>query len=118
MSENTTRAQARFLAFIRSHIASTGHAPSYDEMKTALGYASKSTVHRVVHALAERGLIRIMPNLARTIQLPDRVSVPLAPDAFLSLAKYSEVEGMSVEHIAAQIIHKFLGMDETRARQP
>lgn len=66
----TTRKQRELLAFITDSIKETGVAPSFDEMREAVGLASKSGVHRLVHALAERGHIEFMPNRARAVFLP------------------------------------------------
>lgn len=49
-----------------------GVPPSYNELKDYLGLASKSGVHRLVHALAERGYINLSPDRARTIQIVTR----------------------------------------------
>ena len=64
-----TNRQRELLAFIRDYHASNGITPSYDEMKAALGLASKSGIHRMVVALEERGHIFRVPNLARCIVL-------------------------------------------------
>jgi len=43
--------------------------PSFDEMRDALGLASKSGVHRLVSGLEERGYIRRLANRARAIEI-------------------------------------------------
>ena len=43
--------------------------PSFDEMRDALGLASKSGIHRLVSALEERGFIRRLANRARAIEI-------------------------------------------------
>jgi len=43
--------------------------PSFDEMRDALGLASKSGVHRLVSGLEERGYIRRLDNRARAIEI-------------------------------------------------
>lgn len=55
--------------FIRSFIDEKGYGPSYEEIQEAIGLASKSGVHRIVHSLRDRGLIHVRPNLARCIEL-------------------------------------------------
>ncbi len=62
-----TRVQARTLRVIETLIAQHGLSPSFDEIRSALGLASKSGVHRVVVALRERGLITFHPARARSI---------------------------------------------------
>jgi repressor LexA len=64
------------LDFIGAFWAEKGYAPSYDEIREALGAKSKSSVAALVIKLEERGYIRRMPNLARSIRL---VAVPLPP---------------------------------------
>lgn len=65
-----TEQQRRLLDFIETYTAQTGGiCPSYVEMQKALSLASKSGVHRVVHALEERGLIRRLPGRARAIEV-------------------------------------------------
>ncbi|CBI76436.1 SOS response regulator lexA protein [Bartonella clarridgeiae 73] len=59
-----------------------GVPPSFDEMKNALELASKSSIHRLVTALEERGFIRRLPNRARAVEvvrLPDKVTFNLSP---------------------------------------
>lgn len=64
-----TRKQAELLDFIIGRIDADGIAPSFEEMKEALGLSSKSGVHRLIDALVERGHIRRIPNRARSIEL-------------------------------------------------
>ena len=53
-----TRKQHELLMFINQRLASTGVAPSFDEMKDALRLRSKSGIHRLISGLEERGFIR------------------------------------------------------------
>lgn len=70
---NLTRRQADLLEFIRAYIADHGIPPSFDEMMDGIGLHSKSSVHRLILAIEERGKIRRIPNRARVIDLvPDR----------------------------------------------
>lgn len=62
--------QKNLLAYIEAYAADhDGVAPSFDEMKDALGLRSKSGVHRLILALEERGKIARLPNRARCIEL-------------------------------------------------
>lgn len=45
------------LRFLKSALDRTGLMPSYDEIGSAIGLRSRSSVHRIVHDLAERGYI-------------------------------------------------------------
>ena len=53
-----TRKQHQLLIFINERLNTTGVAPSFDEMKEALGLKSKSGIHRLISGLEERGFIR------------------------------------------------------------
>ena len=66
------------LDFIGAFWADKGYAPSYEEIRNALGAKSKSSVAALVAKLEERGYIQRMPNLARSIRL---VAVPMPPKA-------------------------------------
>lgn len=86
-----TRKQHELLSFIQRHFKECGYAPSYDEMKAALGLQSKSGVHRLIRALEERGFISHLPHRARAIELlrevetlttarPEEGAQPFAPN--------------------------------------
>lgn len=63
-----TPRQKDLLEFIRSYSSESGGiAPSYDEMKNAIGVASKSGINRLVCGLEERGLIRRLKQRERSI---------------------------------------------------
>lgn len=67
-----TRRQADLLDFIVAHTAKHGVSPSFDEMAAGVGAESKSTICRLVEALAERGAIRRLRSRARAIEIVDR----------------------------------------------
>jgi len=64
-----TRRQRDLLVYLRRYIKTNGFAPSFDEMKDAIGLASKSGIHRMVLGLEERGYIARLPDRARAITL-------------------------------------------------
>ena len=64
-----TQKQKALLLLIDDRIREEGVPPSYDEMKDALGLASKSGIHRLITALEERGFIRRLPNKARALEV-------------------------------------------------
>ena len=64
-----TQKQKDLLILIDARIKAVGVPPSYDEMKDALGLASKSGIHRLISALEERGFIRRLPNKARALEV-------------------------------------------------
>ena len=64
-----TQKQKDLLMLIDARVKAVGVPPSYDEMKDALGLASKSGIHRLISALEERGFIRRLPNKARALEV-------------------------------------------------
>ncbi len=64
-----TSKQHDLLLFINKRLSETGVSPSFEEMKTALGLASKSGIHRLIVALEERGFIRRLPHRARALEV-------------------------------------------------
>ena len=73
-----TRKQHQLLIFINERLNATGVAPSFDEMKEALGLKSKSGIHRLISGLEERGFIRRLAHRARALEvlrLPEDIGV-------------------------------------------
>ncbi|WP_437991253.1 LexA family protein [Sorangium sp. So ce145] len=68
-----TETQGRYLAFLHTYTAVHGHAPSEAEMQQYFR-VSPPSVHRMILALEQRGLITREPGVARSI----RVLVPAA----------------------------------------
>jgi repressor LexA len=64
-----TQKQHDLLKFIDKRLKKNSISPSYDEMKDALGLASKSGIHRLITALEERGFIRRLPHRARALEV-------------------------------------------------
>lgn len=64
-----TKKQFELLQFIDTRLNESNVAPSYDEMKDALGLKSKSGIHRLIKALEERGFIRRLPHRARALEV-------------------------------------------------
>ena len=64
-----TRKQSELLEYLTTHLSMNDVPPSFDEMRDALGLASKSGIHRLVSGLEERGYIRRLPNRARAIEI-------------------------------------------------
>lgn len=69
-----TQKQKDLLIFIHERLQSGDIAPSFEEMKNALGLKSKSGIHRLISALVERGYLERLPHRARALdikRLPD-----------------------------------------------
>ena len=64
-----TKRQLDCLRLIDHKIKTNGIAPSYEELKNAMGLKSKSGVHRLVLSLVERKYLRQLPNRARAIEV-------------------------------------------------
>jgi repressor LexA len=71
-----TRKQSELLTYLSNHMQQHDVPPSFDEMRDALGLASKSGVHRLVSGLEERGYIRRLANRARAIEILKPVTAP------------------------------------------
>lgn len=72
-----TRKQRDLLVYIHEHMSQDDVAPSFEEMKEALGLKSKSGIHRLISGLEERGYIQRLPHRARAleiIKLPEGLS--------------------------------------------
>lgn len=59
----------RLLRFVDRYQKHHGIAPSFEEMRTALGLASRSGVHRILAALEGEGFIRRERNQIRAIEI-------------------------------------------------
>lgn len=99
-----TQKQHDLLLFIDKRLKAGGVSPSYDEMKDALGLASKSGIHRLITALEERGFIRRLPHRARALevlQMPSSASSSAPKPSALPLPANDEYEVPFVGKIAA-----------------
>lgn len=67
-----TKRQKDAFDFIKSYVSTNGYGPSYEEISTGLGLASKSGVHRLVYGLAERGLLIKHHGVARGYSFPQQ----------------------------------------------
>jgi SOS-response transcriptional repressor LexA len=67
MKVGLTPRQAELLAFIKDYITRNGFPPSYAEMAEAVDVKAVSYVHRMVHALRDRGYIHLRPASARSV---------------------------------------------------
>lgn len=69
-----TKKQRDLLLYIHDSLSKDDVAPSFEEMKEALGLKSKSGIHRLISGLVERGYIERLPHRARALEirkLPD-----------------------------------------------
>lgn len=64
-----TKKQRDLLILIHERMAEGDVAPSFEEMKEALGLKSKSGIHRLISALVERGYLERLPHRARALEI-------------------------------------------------
>lgn len=64
-----TKKQHELLLFIHNSMKGSDVAPSFEEMKNALGLKSKSGIHRLISALVERGYLQRLPHRARALEI-------------------------------------------------
>lgn len=64
-----TEKQYKLLMYINKVLKETGCAPSFEEMKNAVGLKSKSGIHALIEALIEREFIRKLPHKARALEV-------------------------------------------------
>lgn len=64
-----TKKQRELLIYIHDHMTEDDIAPSFEEMKDALGLKSKSGIHRLITGLVERGYLERLPHRARALAI-------------------------------------------------
>ena len=111
-----TKRQLEALNFIKRFIRVRGYAPSYDEIRLAMGAVSKSHVHRIVRALEALGQIRRLPNKARAIEIvEDPKIMSLSAFSTPDLAKEAKRRGLVLGHVLLDVQH--LPNGETKRTQ-
>ena len=66
-----TPRQSQALKFVQDFWEKEGYAPSYDEIRIALGAKSKSSIASLINRLESRGWLTKTRGLARSIRLTD-----------------------------------------------
>ncbi len=100
-----TKKQKDLLVFIHERMGKEDVAPSFEEMKEALGLKSKSGIHRLISGLEERGYIQRLPHRARALEikkLPDgmkQLKLAAAPSRPANLAPSSTGQNFSLDII-------------------
>ncbi len=90
-----TKKQRDLLLFIHEHMDGDDVAPSFEEMKQALGLKSKSGIHRLITGLVERGYIERLPHRARALE------IKRLPEGFKPSPEQSNVTPMPAPQNAA-----------------
>lgn len=115
MAFSMTKREAELLDFIKARMADTGIAPSFAEMKDAIGIASKSGVHALISRLEQRGHIRRIKAHARAIEIIDtapanvREALRAMNEAAYAAAKLAG----KTQHPAAEAIRR-IALDSDR----
>ena len=68
--------QAAILDFIKDKIAENGYPPSMREICEAVNLSSPSTAHAHIHALAQKGYLKLSPNKKRAMEVLDSEDSP------------------------------------------
>lgn len=92
-----TKKQKDLLLFIHSRMAEGEIAPSFDEMREALGLKSKSGIHRLITALVERGYLERLPHRARALEikrLPEGMSRNATSSNMPSAASIAQMQSI------------------------
>ncbi len=98
-----TRKQRDLLVFIHERMSAGDIAPSFEEMKEALGLKSKSGIHRLISALVERGYLERLPHRARALEvrkLPEGFS-PKASDHTAAAKVTRAIESVKTAALSA-----------------
>lgn len=77
-----TPRQLQLFRFVRDTIERTGEAPTYPEMREALGCASHGNIHAILTGIIERGHLVRVPATKRGLRLATQPSNPLRAVAF------------------------------------
>lgn len=76
MSMGLTEREYELLSIMVNNSANGEVSLSYDEMAAKLGLVSKGNIHRLVHALVERGYVRRLKSRARCIEVLSQPALP------------------------------------------
>ncbi len=123
-----TKKQKELLIYIHEHMADDDIAPSFEEMKDALGLKSKSGIHRLITGLVERGYLERLPHRARALaikKLPEGLktadnSAPTVtqmpprhlPDTMMEIPLYGKIAaGTPIEAIQHEGSNVFVAQD-------
>ena len=67
-----TKRQMEVLHFIEDFIKYRGFSPSYMDIAIGMNLKSKSNIHRIIHALKERGFLKLQPHKIRSLTPVDK----------------------------------------------
>ena len=67
-----TKRQMEVLHFIEDFIKYRGFSPSYMDITIGMKLKSKSNIHRIIHALKDRGFLKLQPHKIRSLTTVDK----------------------------------------------
>jgi len=103
-----TQQQARALAFIREYEAANGWCPSYAEIAEHIGVSGKSTVHRIISELQERGFVRHTPKKKRSIEIVVPRTIQIESEIFAVLKDFADKNSTNPAAATNEILRHFL----------
>ena len=112
MTASLTPRMAQALSFIRSYAAEKGIVPTYREIGLHLELKSKSSVHRLVHALEARGAIhKNQGGKARCIMIdePDAIAVAIPRDLYRYYDAIAKREKGSAQSVIRDVLRANAG---------
>lgn len=95
-----TSQQQKLLDFIKGHIDCHSQAPSLKQMAAAMELGSRSSAHRLLLCLEDRGAIRRLRNKPRALQVVDPAAVD-RNNAAVALAALKQVSAMTGALVAS-----------------
>lgn len=104
-----TPAQERVYRFVRGYIDDNGYAPSYEEIRTNLGFQSLNAVFKHLKQIEERGYLRIpWKNKKRALELVPLQSGSGAIPFLGAVAAGTPIEAIEVPE-SIEVPENFLG---------
>lgn len=102
-----TKQQYQTYQFIRNYILEFQQAPTEREIAVAIGIRSRGVVHRYVHSLVDKGLLKIIPDKRRNIVLAHSINQSSLP-MLGKIAAGTPIEAIS-EHQTFNYFDRFIG---------
>lgn len=85
-----TRRQAQLLDVVRAYMAQHGRAPTWREIGDRMGIASTNGVHDHMKALRRKGYLEWDDRVARSLRVPNAMTLQVAQDRLRELARELE----------------------------
>lgn len=97
-----TARQSQILDWIRGYVEASGMPPTRAEIATGLGFSTASSAEDHLQALAKKGVIELLPGVARGLRLADIPGTPLQGILPLVGRVAAGSPILAAEHIEAQ----------------